>query len=64
MLHKDAKVIESLGGPAAVSRLLGYENPDGMRRVSNWRRRGIPNSVKLNNPHLFPHKPEKKKVKK
>ena len=43
----DAKIIETLGGPAAVARLLGMPPPDGTRRVHNWIRRGIPSKVKL-----------------
>ena len=51
-LHPDAALIEALGGPAAVSRLLGLEG-HGTQRVFNWKRRGIPPEVKLDRPDLF-----------
>ena len=50
--HADAALIESLGGPAAVSRLLGL-GEYGTQRVFNWTRRGIPPEVKLDRPDLF-----------
>lgn len=57
----DCKLIESLGGPAKVAKLLGYDSPGGIQRVHNWKARGIPASVKLEHPELFlrpkPRKP-------
>lgn len=49
----DAELIQSLGGPTAVARRLGYELPDGARRVHNWVKRGIPAQVRLKHPSIF-----------
>lgn len=49
----DKELIQSLGGPSALARELGYEMPDGARRVHNWIRRGIPAHVKVDRPDLF-----------
>lgn len=51
-LHPDAALIERLGGPAQVARMLGFE-VHGTQRVFNWMRRGIPPAVKLDRPELF-----------
>lgn len=51
--HSDWRLIASLGGPAKVARLLGYDAHGGTQRVQNWRYRGIPAEVKLEFPHLF-----------
>ena len=48
----DAQLIESLGGPAKVAKLLRYER-GGIQRVHNWLRRGIPARVKLDHPEVF-----------
>ena len=45
--------ISKLGGAAKLSRLLGYDGTNGMRRVSNWSRRGIPASVILDRQDIF-----------
>ncbi|CBJ38302.1 conserved protein of unknown function [Ralstonia solanacearum CMR15] len=53
-VHSDWQIIESLGGPAVVAKLLGYDSQrGGVQRVHNWRSRGIPSAVKLANPSLF-----------
>lgn len=52
-IKKDVYLIEQLGGPTAVAKLLGYELPFGVQRVSNWRARGIPAKVKVEHPDLF-----------
>lgn len=49
----DRELIESLGGPAKVARLLGLPTKGGVQRVHNWMTRGIPSKVKLENPELF-----------
>lgn len=49
----DSKLIESLGGPARVAELLGYDRAGGVQRVHNWRSRGIPPRVKVERPDLF-----------
>lgn len=49
----DAELIENLGGATALAKRLGFKTPDGARRVHNWKTRGIPAEVRLNNPRLF-----------
>ncbi|WP_454752096.1 hypothetical protein [Cupriavidus necator] len=52
--HADWQLIESLGGPAEVARLLGYDlRKGGIQRIHNWKVRGIPPSVKIDHPGLF-----------
>lgn len=58
-LHPDAKVIETLGGSAALARRLGYLQPHGTRRVNNWKYRGIPEVIRLRRPDIF-GKPSKR----
>lgn len=50
----DRAIIDALGGPAVVARKLGL-NPrkGGVQRVSNWKKRGIPDSVRIARPDLF-----------
>lgn len=45
----DAELIERWGGSSALAKRLGFEGIDGARRVNNWKRRGIPSKVKLEN---------------
>lgn len=53
-LHPDATIIDSLGGPTIVAELMGISAMRGaVQRVSNWKRRGIPPSVRLEFPELF-----------
>lgn len=54
MCKDDCKLIDELGGPAKVARLLGYPNQGGVQRVQNWKSRGIPPKVRLERPDLFP----------
>lgn len=49
----DIELIERLGGPAKLARRLGYATPAGTRRVANWKKRGIPAQVRLDNPRIF-----------
>ena len=49
----DAQLIESLGGPTKLARMLGYKGASGSRRVHNWIKRGIPPRVKLENLAIF-----------
>jgi hypothetical protein len=52
--HPDAVVIHSLGGPAKVAELLGLDKQQGgVQRVSNWLKRGIPASVKVEHQSIF-----------
>lgn len=49
----DSELIMSHGGPSAFARLVGLEGLTGARRVSAWKRRGIPPKVKLKHLELF-----------
>jgi len=49
----DADVIDALGGPTQLAARLGYTDPGGVQRVSNWKRRGIPPRVRLEHQRLF-----------
>lgn len=49
----DADLIDKLGGPTAVARLLDFTGAGAVARVCNWRTRGIPAQVKVDYPHLF-----------
>jgi len=50
----DIDLINALGGPAAVARLLGFPRVPGTQRVHNWLSRGrIPSDVKLLHPDIF-----------
>lgn len=51
--ESDAQIIDRLGGPVAVAKLLNYTNRGAAARVSNWKRRGIPADVLVEFPHLF-----------
>ena len=48
----DAEIIKKLGGPTKVAELLRYEK-NGVQRVQNWIRRGIPSHVKVQFPQHF-----------
>lgn len=52
-MSEDKQLIESLGGPAKVAELLGYEKQGGVQRVHNWMTRGIPSKVKVEHPDIF-----------
>lgn len=52
-MSEDGAIIESLGGPAKVAELLGYDKAGGVQRVHNWITRGIPPRVKLEHPDVF-----------
>ncbi|UXA66045.1 helix-turn-helix domain-containing protein [Xanthomonas prunicola] len=47
-----AAAIDALGGPSKLARRLGYSMPGGAQRVTNWRSRGIPSVVLLENAWL------------
>ena len=49
----DKDLIDHLGGPASLARLLGYRTESGTQRVHNWKARGIPSEVKLAHPELL-----------
>ena len=53
-LHPDSKTIDDLGGPSKLAELLGYDKTHGgVQRIQNWKKRGIPSSVKIAHPELF-----------
>lgn len=49
MSKKDKELIEKFGGATVLAERLGYS----VQRVQNWKTRGIPSKVKLDNPELF-----------
>lgn len=50
----DKTLIKTLGGPAKVARLLGYNlRAGGIQRVQNWLTRGIPPAVKIQHQDIF-----------
>nr|WP_082493656.1 YdaS family helix-turn-helix protein [Massilia sp. Leaf139] len=49
-MSADKDLIESLGGPAKLAARLGCS----VQRVQNWKERGIPPRVRLDNPDVFP----------
>ena len=51
-MKTDREIIEALGGPAKVAKLLKFEK-FGTQRVFNWMTRGIPAQVRLDHPRLF-----------
>ena len=52
-IARDRKLIEALGGPTEVARLLGYQKFGGQQRVQNWLGRGIPPAEKVKRPDLL-----------
>ena len=48
-IFADRRRIEELGGCVALSKIIG-KSP---QCISNWKRRGIPARVKIDNPELF-----------
>lgn len=53
-LHPDAVLIDRLGGPATVAKALGFDpQRGGTQRVTNWKRRGIPELIRLRHPAVF-----------
>lgn len=47
-------IIDELGGPKKVAEMLGIlDEPGAIQRVGNWRRRGIPAKVLVDNPSFF-----------
>lgn len=48
----DAELIQFHGGSTVLARRLKMDGLNGSRRVNNWKRRGIPAKVKLDNPWI------------
>lgn len=52
--HADSELIDRLGGPAEISRMLGIDpSRGGVQRVQNWKYRGIPEIWRLRRPDIF-----------
>jgi LEA14-like dessication related protein len=49
-MTSDKDLIESQGGATKVAMRLGCS----VQRVQNWKKRGIPAQVRLDNPDVFP----------
>lgn len=48
--NKSSELIDKAGGAESFARLLGIDKTPGFRqRISNWKRRGIPARVVLDN---------------
>lgn len=60
-MHKDAELIDSLGGPAEVARKLGFDMPKGTQRVQNWKYRGIPPYTLVTRADVFAPKPSRRR---
>ena len=58
LMHEDAKLIDSLGGPAELARTLGYRMPGSVQRVQNWKYRGIPEVIRLRRTDVLGPAPE------
>ena len=57
--HPDAALIDRLGGPAEVARLLGFDTrTGGVQRIQNWKTRGIPEVIRLRRQDLFGPPPD------
>jgi len=54
-MKTDKQLIDELGGPTNVARLLGFELVKGPQRVQNWKIRGIPSKIRLQYLDLFGH---------
>lgn len=52
-LHPDAGLIDALGGPAAVARLLSFDKAGSVQRIQNWKYRGIPEVIRLRHQDVF-----------
>jgi len=51
--HNAINFIESIGGAASLARILRLPEKTGTQTVQNWKTRGIPSLVLLDNPKLF-----------
>lgn len=52
-MKTDVQIIDELGGPSAVAKILGFSPKIGTQRVYNWKTRGIPAAVRLENIDIF-----------
>lgn len=51
--HPHADLIDRLGGPAKLAKKLDLNGAHDVQRVSNWKRRGIPEIWLLRRPDVF-----------
>lgn len=51
-IQEDKALIEQLGAPSKVAKLLQFSQ-FGVQRVQNWTVRGIPYKVKVEHPAIF-----------
>ncbi len=59
----DIELIAHYGGPAKFARLLRLDGDRGVRRVCNWKVRGIPPAIKVAFPSLFKIQAKRRKAK-
>lgn len=59
-LHPDAGLIDSLGGPSALAKRLGFDKPGSVQRIQNWKYRGIPEVIRLRRTDVFGSAPKGK----
>jgi len=52
-IKADAELIDALGGPAALAKLLNMKQAGARQCVQWWKTRGVPDSVKLEHPSIF-----------
>ena len=60
----DIELIAHYGGPAKFARLLRLDGDRGVRRVCNWKVRGIPPAIKVAFPSLFKIQTKRRKPQK
>ena len=52
-MHQDSHLISRLGGATKLAERLGFPlRKGGVQRVQNWKERGIPPGVELDNPWI------------
>lgn len=53
-MNSQPNLIDALGGPKKVAEMLGiHQRPGAVQRVGNWKRRGIPAQVLIDNPAFY-----------
>lgn len=51
--HEDWQLVLALGGPEKLAATLGFTESSAVQRVRNWKVRGIPFRVRVENKALF-----------
>ena len=59
-IRQDKELINLLGGPAKLAKLLNFEKSGSVQRIFNWTVRGIPPAIKLEYQKIFLVKNTKK----